>query len=170
MCTSSAAAGHQKQMMRSVGSVSGLRQGQTLKPSCGSTGISALETCLQPPEYLCAATGGPLRVKLPEGISLTSFFILHPQSWNGCHRTNNPRFHLNIGVEMKPSPRATLPLCTQGVVKSNAPPVWLPAGFCPQQSMDAGCTRMPEWKENTHTHGLCCDITEQGCTVELRNK
>lgn len=95
------------------------RQGQTLKSSCGSTGTSALESCLQPPEYLCAATGGPLRVKLPEGISLTSFFILHPQSWNGCHRTNNPRFHLNIGVGMKPSPRATLPLCTQGMVKSH---------------------------------------------------
>lgn len=65
---------------------------------------SALETCLQPPEYLCALLGGPLHVELPYGIWLIPFFFLHSQSWNGCHWTNNPGFRLNRRVEFKPSP------------------------------------------------------------------
>lgn len=42
----------------------------------------------QASQYLSAVKGGTPNIK---GISL---FILHSQSGDGCHRTNNPGFHL----------------------------------------------------------------------------
>lgn len=45
----------------------------------------------QASKYLSAVKGGTPNIK---GISLISFFILHSQSGDGCHRTNNPGFHL----------------------------------------------------------------------------
>lgn len=103
-----------------------------------------------PPDYLRAVARGNPRVKLPAGISLTSFFILHSQSWNGCHRTNNPGFHLNRGVEMKPSPRGCR-LYLHKARWSQIPTCLTPSWFL--STVIDGCRLHKEaWVEVKHPH------------------
>lgn len=50
-------------------------------------------------EYLFAVSEGFLDAKLSEGIWIIFFFILHCQSRNSRHWTNNPGLRLDRGMQ-----------------------------------------------------------------------